>query len=521
VEFHPELGFRGVPGHRHEVTDELGTFAFELNSEGLRGREVPAERSPGVSQVVFVGDSFLVGQAVREEQLMTSRTAAALRARGLEAEVYNLSGIDYGTGQEILLLRALGRRLEPDAVVLFLYPANDIINNSLALTGRTAVSAGDYIRPYLVPEESGLRIRYAHPFRAWLRRHSRLYATLERRLLALGAERDIAWLKPGIARAGVAELVRGGRAPREDFEIFRRRHDPGDRWEEAWRTTFALLRAFRDECDALGARLLVVVIPSVYQVERTAKGISLDIATRVASGRPLGRLLDWNLPERRLVGFFEQEGIEARFLLAALREAAESDPPVYTRDEHLGPRGHEIAARSVVAWLLNEAGEHEFEEISGGPVRILPDHSEANSLLDFRHQRHAVHLGDGWLSWAAEGPGTAGGWLPGPRALVVLPARGGDFVVRGWVPSDARLPIDGQVDIVGGPRRTFRLEQAGSFEIRFPWSLPSGVAEPSAEGYRAAFFVGGERQRVGKIRAGLVVQQIGFETPGGDAAEPN
>jgi hypothetical protein len=521
VEFHPELGFRGVPGHRHEVTDDLGTFPFELNSQGLRGRELPAEPAPGVSRVVFVGDSFLVGQAVREEHLMTSRTAAALRARGVETEVYNLSGIDYGTGQEILLLRRLGRPLEPDAVVLFLYPSNDVINNSLALAGRTFVSAGDYVRPYLVPEEPGLRILYAYPFRAWLRRHSRLYATLERRLLALGVERGIGWLRPWPAPAGVAQQLRRGRAPREDFEIFRRRDDPGDRWEAAWRTTFALLRAFREECDALGARLLVVVIPSVYQVERTAKGIGLDIATRIAGGRPLDRLLDWNLPERRLAGFFEEEGIEARFLLAALREAAAADPPVYVRDEHLGPRGHEVAARAVVDWLVNEAGEQRAEEISGDPVRILPDPSEAPSLLDFREQSHAAYLGDGWISWVAEEPGAAWGWLPGPSALLVLPARGGDFVVRGWVPEEARLPIDGHVEIVGGPRRAFRLEQGGIFEIRFPWSPPRGAAGSSADGYLAAFFVGGVKQRVGKIRAGPLVQQIGFETPSGDAAEPD
>jgi hypothetical protein len=281
-----------------------------------------------------------------------------------------------------------------------------------------------------------------------------------------------------------------------------------------------LLRAFRDECDALGARLLVVVIPSVYQVERTPKRIGLDVATRIAGGRPLDRLLDWNLPERRLAGFFEQEGIEARFLLAPLREAAASDPPVYVRDEHLGPRGHEIAARAVVAWLMDEAGGYESAGISGEPVRILPDPSEAHALLDFREQSHATYLGDGWISWAAEEPGTAGGWLPGPRALVVLPARGGDFVVRGWVPSEARLPIDGYVEIVGGPRRAFRLEQDGTFELRFPWSPPRGIAGPSADGYLAAFFVGGVKQRVGKIRAGPVVQQIGFETPSGDAGEP-
>jgi hypothetical protein len=520
VEFHPALGFRGVPDHRHEAEDEFGSFPFQLNSQGLRGREVPAAPRPGVSRVVFVGDSFLVGQAVREEHLMTSLSAAALRAAGLEAEVYNLSGIDYGTGQEILLLRRLGRRLEPDAVVLFLYPSNDVVNNSMALAGRTTVSVGDYIRPYLVPKNGAWRVRYVHPFRALLRRHSRLYATLERRVLALGAERRSAWLRPWPRPKSSGELLRVGRAPREDFELFRR-HDPGDRWEEAWRTTFALLRAFRDECDALGARLLVVVIPSVHQVQRTAKGVALDISTRIVTGRALDLLLDWNLPERRLAGFFAAEDVEARFLLAPLREAARSDSRVYTRDEHLGPRGHEVAAGSVVDWLLKKAEGHGSGEISGRPVRTLPEPSRAPSLLDFREQSHIEQLGDGWISWTPQGAETAWGWMSGPRALAVLPAGAGDLVLRGQVPLSARLPIEGQLEIRGGPRHAFRLERVSLFEIRLPWSAPHEIREATADGYVAVLLVPGETHRVGRIRGGLIVHEIGFETRGGDDADPN
>jgi hypothetical protein len=518
VEFHPALGFRGVPGHRHEAFDDRGAFTFQLSSQGLRGPELPEQPTaakPGVSRVVFVGDSFLVGQAIRAEHLVTSQTAAALKARGLEAEVYNLSAIDYGTGQEILLLGRLGRRLEPDAVVLFLYPSNDVINNSLELAGRTAVSAGDYIRPYLAPVGGELEIRYAHPFRALLRRHSRLFGTLERRVLAVGADRGIAWLQPWPARAGVGERVRAGRAPREEFEIFRH-HDPGHRWETAWRTTFGLLRTLRDECDAMGARLLVAVVPSIHQVLRTAKGVSLDIATRTAGGRALDLMLDWNLPERRLARFFESEGIEARFLLAPLRAAAKEHPGVYTRDEHLGRRGHAIAAGPIVEWLVDRAAGQGVETISGRPVRARPDPSAAPLLLDFRAERHADHLGDGWISWAPEESEQAGGWLSGPSTLAVIPARGGDFVVRGWVPSAARLPIDGRVQIIGGSRHPFHLDQIGPFEIRFSWSPRGGLQEPTADGYVAALLVPGETHRAGGIRAGLVVQEIGFETAGDD-----
>jgi hypothetical protein len=400
LEFHPVLGFRGVPGFRREAEDELGPFTFQLNAQGLRGREIPPPSTParpGVSRIAFVGDSFLVGQALREEHLVTARTAAALRERGREVEVYNLSAIDWGTGQQILALRRLGRGLAPEAVVLFVYPGNDIVNNSMLLAGRTRASAGDYLRPYLVPEPGGWRIRYLDPFRARLRRHSRLFATLESRVLAVGAERGIRWLQPWPPPIPPAVRLAGGRAPREELEVFRHRDDPGDAWERAWSRSFELLRAFREECDSIGARLLVVVIPSVHQVLRTPKGIRLDLETRILRGLRVDNLLDWNLPENRLAHFFEREGIAAHMLLPALREAAESGATVYTRDEHLGWGGHQVAARPVVAWLLDEEQGPEGEKISGAPVPALPEASEAPSLLDFREQSHVAHLGDGWL----------------------------------------------------------------------------------------------------------------------------
>ena len=41
LEFDAALGFRGVPGHRVELKDAAGVFEFTLNSEGLRGAELP------------------------------------------------------------------------------------------------------------------------------------------------------------------------------------------------------------------------------------------------------------------------------------------------------------------------------------------------------------------------------------------------------------------------------------------------------------------------------------------------
>jgi len=231
--------------------------------------------------------------------------------------------------------------------------------------------------------------------------------------------------------------------------------------------------------------------------------------------RSLNRLLDWNLPERRLGAFFREEGIEARFLLAPLREAARNDPGVYTRDEHLGRRGHAIAARLIVEWLVEDGEAQAAASIAGRPVRALPNPSTAGSLLDFREESHREYLGDGWIAWTPKKSEQSWGWLSAPSALAVIPATGGDFVVRGWVPAAARLPIDGRVQILGGPQHEFRLDRAGRFEIRFPWDPLPGLPAPTADGYLAARFVAGEPHRAGGIPAGVAVQQIGFEAANG------
>jgi hypothetical protein len=516
VEFHPELGFHGIPDFREEVDGESGRFIFALNSDGFRGRDLPAGVPSDAARVAFIGDSFLVGQALAEPQLVTSLVEEGLGAQGREVELYNLATVDFGTAQELMVLQRYARPLEPDAIVLFVYPANDLINNSMLLAGRSSVSAGDPIRPYLVPDPGGeLAIHYLHPFRAKLRSSSRLFAALERRVLASRGE----------SSAGEDQLtrLREGRAPREDLEIFRHHRDPGDPWTKAWDASFGLLRAFRAECDAMGARLLVVVVPSVYQVVRNAKGIGLDILARMAHGRPLDALLDWDLPERRLAAFFEREGMAGRLLLAPLREAAATGARVYGRDEHLSARGHEIAAASVLEWLAGHAIPAQGASLDAPdrPVRLLPGGAAARSFLDFRADPQLDHLGDGWISWAPPGAHASPGWVVGPSALAVLAPGSGDLVLRGSAPQEASYPIDGTVAIVGARPFGFRIEGPGRFAFRFPVRTPGRVSAPTAEGHLALLLSYREARGSGAAGSWLVVEALGFDAAKASRVDPS
>ncbi len=510
LHFDPELGFRGIPGYREELSEAGRSIRFELNAQGLRGRALPAPGAPraaGVQRILFVGDSFLVGRATAEPELATSRVESALRARGREVEVYNLASIDWGTAQELLALRSAAPALRPDSVILFLYLPNDVINNHPGLAGPTILSPGDPIRPYLAPGDRGLRLEYLQPLRAFARRHSRLFGSAEAALLARAGANAA---PHEVAAAG------GGGVPREDLELFRR-HGPDDVWERAWERTAVLLRAFRDECRAQGSRLLVVVVPSVYQVARSAKLLRLDIVSQLRQGRALDRIVDWNLPERRIRDLFEAESIEYRLLLPELRAASAAGLGVYARDEHLSAAGFEVAAAAVLGWLEG-APAPPRDALAGAPVPILAPAAEAPAMLDFGRAPHAEQLGDGWYTWSAASAAAPGGWKLGASALAVLPGRDGALVVDGYAEPDAPLPLQLRLALLGGRSYEFRIDAPGAFRARAPELLGRAGARAASDGYVALGLRVSSARRAPLVYTGLRIRGLGIE-PQGAAAQ--
>ncbi len=110
VKLDPAVLYRVVPGSRED-----------FNSWGFRDREFQRGKD-GRTRVVMVGDSFLMGPNVPPDKVISRQLE---RHAGPGVQVYNLGILGYGPDQALVRLLDEGLALDPDLVILTLFPAND------------------------------------------------------------------------------------------------------------------------------------------------------------------------------------------------------------------------------------------------------------------------------------------------------------------------------------------------------------------------------------------------------------
>lgn len=115
------------PGQDFVSRENLGLpYRVRINELGYRGTEFPREKPRREVRIFMVGDSFVYGDFVEEEETLPFQLETALRSRCANVRVIN-AGLRGGTivGEEILVRRGL--ELSPD-LVLLVFHDNDIEN---------------------------------------------------------------------------------------------------------------------------------------------------------------------------------------------------------------------------------------------------------------------------------------------------------------------------------------------------------------------------------------------------------
>ncbi len=124
----PLLGWRLTPDWRGRHTHHDFKTEYRIDSRGFRADTDPG---PGTRPLyALVGDSFTFGLGVADHQ-----TFAHLlnNKAGLRAAILNCGVPGYSTDQEALFIEKVVLRERPQAIVLFLYLANDLFDNQLPI----------------------------------------------------------------------------------------------------------------------------------------------------------------------------------------------------------------------------------------------------------------------------------------------------------------------------------------------------------------------------------------------------
>ncbi|HSB62555.1 MAG TPA: SGNH/GDSL hydrolase family protein [Thermoanaerobaculia bacterium] len=339
VAIDPELGWRLRENVSRVASDEPWQADLATNSLGFRDFNHP-EKAAGVTRVAVLGDSFVFGSGVKQDEPVTRRLAALL---GPSFEVINLGVPGYGTDQALLTLRRWGRRLSPDVVLLGFF-WNDVMENASAelysMKKPRFVLAGNSLA--LVPpgETHG-------------------HSAAQRLDAALGARSHLWSLVSRSLRKSPDRVEPETRPVMVDLSL---RAAPSAR-EPEFALTWALLGAFESEAHALGASPILFTVPPRFLVDDVAKQKVLKIYSLGSDA------LDED-------GFFRvKEACQRRDLpvvdlLPAFRDAAKAGERLFLPTGiHWSAKGHALAARVLEPAVRDAARVREPSATGGARTR--------------------------------------------------------------------------------------------------------------------------------------------------------
>jgi len=278
---------------------------------------------------------------VEEEDIFT---AVLERKPGRTSEMINMGVSGFGTDQEYLLWKQKGRRWSPDEVLLLLTLNTDLWDN---MTDRM----GEYPKPRFVLSPRGKLVLTNVPVP---RREGGWSQPAQS-----AAGRPRSWVQTIASHSAVANIMLNVgmkstqvRAYLESHGLVRPR-EPGYWYERplyfteldaelelSWRTLFGILSLLKTDVERQGARLTVVIIPSIVQVYP-------EVWERLIVAKSMwpDRGLDPDMPNRRIMQWSGKHGIRVIDLLPGFRDAGRKNPNLYYPvNLHWTADGHRVAA---------------------------------------------------------------------------------------------------------------------------------------------------------------------------------
>ncbi len=367
---------------------------IRINSLGLRNpSELDYKKPEGAYRILLLGDSFVEAMQVAYPETFGQRMAQMLNEAGalragepVHIEVVSAGVGGWGTDQQLLWLQHEGYKYDPDLIVLAFFAGNDFMNNymPLELANVGAVRKpwfelrGDELYLHDFPfdpdaaRESRNRLRAMFDtlgiqptvFRSaeeqsvkplaglgdWLRRHSALYRYLDPRIRRAAPTFAARLADAGLIEAGQesSDRVQGPDYIPIAYGVYA--SSPSPAWEEAFRTTAALLWALQREAERLNVPLRGVLVPASEELDT-------DKWRRILQSYPAMQAQSWRTEQagEQAKVAFAAAGIPLLDLTPLFREQMAQGKRLYLRDDgHFTSEGHVVAAHALSHWLTSD-----------------------------------------------------------------------------------------------------------------------------------------------------------------------
>ena len=332
-------------GHGHIV----------VNSHGFRGPEISAEKAAGVFRIAVLGDSYVEALQVEEDVTVCYQIQHLLNTANKipnrKYEVINCGVSGYGTAQELQMLRHHVLQLKPDAVLLAVYPENDIRNNLRSLEG-------DPARPYFTTDEHGTLVlddsfRFSVPYVTAASAYERRKAFLVNcsHVLQVLKHSKQSVINANNMPSRPASVETSLKASVEDaFYVYS--ESTNIEYQKAWQLTQHLLEELCHQCRVKKIPIFVFTVSSPIQCYPDPV-----LRSRIADECGVSDLFYSELRVQRICS-----ATSANFypLASALQEVADSSgKPVHGFPNsgkglgHWNELGHSAAARILTGWLAS------------------------------------------------------------------------------------------------------------------------------------------------------------------------
>jgi lysophospholipase L1-like esterase len=317
----PQIGYRLKPHARTRFVTSEFAADIAINGMGLRDDEEIGPKQAGERRIVLLGDSLVLSVQVPFAQTFGELLEKRLNARGGAARyrVINAGVQGYGPIEEQLFFRRIASSVQADVVIPVVFVGNDA-EEAVASKGKLAGPQG----VATAVESNSLRTR--------LRR-------LVRRSMVL----QILRLRAVSATERFTSTIAPPEPPLQSYAA-----NPAPRIAEGLSIARDSIEDIMRAASTSGATTAVVLMPARFQVDDADYGrLKAGVA---ASGGELLRDAATERFDRALAPL----PIPRLDVLPALRRALPGPDLFYQETVHLTPRGHDVVAEALDAFIARE-----------------------------------------------------------------------------------------------------------------------------------------------------------------------